>query len=60
MRCGAKRFLAEIELDGENKMKSVIARTPAEARKTIRSTYGVETNIISVREERRISGLNNY
>lgn len=52
MRCGAKRFQAEIKIDDEKHVKSVIARTPAETRKTIRKTYGDEIDIISVIEER--------
>jgi len=53
MRCGAKRFLAEIEASGEKQIKPVLARTPAEARKNIRKQYGAETHILSVREEKQ-------
>ncbi|MFV8830375.1 hypothetical protein [Alkalihalobacterium sp. APHAB7] len=53
MRCGAKCFLVEIELKGEKQMKSVTARTPVDARKTIRSEYGKETVILSVTEEKK-------
>ncbi|GAB3796138.1 hypothetical protein [Virgibacillus kimchii] len=49
MRCGAKCFLVEAEIDGEKRIKSVNARTPAEARKTIRKAYGHRTPVISVR-----------
>lgn len=52
MRCGAKRFHAEIEIEGEKKMLSLVARTPAEARKYIRRKYGELTQIISVRERK--------
>lgn len=52
MRCGTKRFTAEIELDGEKVTKPIIARTPAEARKNIRKTYGKETYIYSVIEQK--------
>lgn len=52
MRCGAKRFTAKIELDGEKVTKPIIARTPAEARKSIRKTYGQETYIYSVIKQR--------
>lgn len=51
MRCGAKCFLVEIEVDAEVQTKSVNARTPAEARKAIRSAYGKETVIQTVREK---------
>lgn len=51
MRCGAKCFIAEIELDGEKKIKPVIARTPAAVRKTIRAKYGKDIEIFSVRAE---------
>lgn len=49
MRCGAKRFLAEIKIDGEQFTKSIFARTPSEARKSIRKSYGANTVIISIR-----------
>lgn len=52
MRCGTKRFTAEIELDGEKVTKPIIARTPAEARKNIRKTYGRDTYIYSVIEQK--------
>ncbi|HLR75711.1 MAG TPA: hypothetical protein VK077_10575 [Virgibacillus sp.] len=51
MRCGAKRFQAEIEVNGEREIKSLTARTPAEARKYIRRKYGQATKILFVREE---------
>lgn len=51
MRCGAKCFLVEVEIDEKVQTKSVNARTPAEARKTIRSAYGRETVIQTVREK---------
>lgn len=50
MRCGAKCFLVRMEVDGKKQVKSVIARTPAEARKRFREEYGVKPQIISVRE----------
>lgn len=53
MKCGAKRYQVEIEVGGEKQIKSVLARTPAEARKNIRKNYGIETHIISVREEKK-------
>lgn len=52
MRCGTKRYIAEIELKGDKVVKPIIARTPAEARKNIRKTYGKETHIYSVIEQK--------
>ncbi len=54
MKCGAKRFLAEVEVNGEKKTKTVIARTPAAARKWIRNNTEGCTQIISIREEKRM------
>jgi len=51
VRCGSKRFQVELELDGQKQTKTVIAGTPAEARKTIRSNYGDTSCVISVRQE---------
>ncbi|MDT8862593.1 hypothetical protein N0O92_20545 [Alkalihalobacillus sp. MEB130] len=53
MRCGSKCFIVEIEIKGEKQTKSVTARTPVDARKTIRLEYGAEVQIRSVREEKR-------
>lgn len=53
MWCGAKCFIVEMEINGEKKRQPVNARTPAGARKVIRSKYGKETEIFSVREEKR-------
>lgn len=53
MRCGSKCFIVEIEVNGEKKTKPVTARTPVEARKTIRLEYGGDAHIISVVEEQR-------
>lgn len=52
MRCGTKRFTAVIDLDGKKETKPIIARTPAEARKNIRKTYGKDTYIYSVIQQR--------
>lgn len=49
MRCGAKCFLVTIEVEEEISIKSVNARTPAGARKTIRSAYGSDIEIKSVK-----------
>lgn len=53
MRCGAKRYRVKIKADGEKPIKSIIARTPAEARKYTRKEYGATVQILSVREEKR-------
>lgn len=53
MRCGTKRYIANIEINGEKHIKPIIARTPAEARKSIRKTYGKNTIIHSVIEEKQ-------
>ncbi|WP_216830229.1 hypothetical protein [Alkalihalobacterium elongatum] len=53
MRCGSKCFLVEMELKGEKQIKSVTARTPVDARKTIRKEFGTDANILSVTEEKR-------
>ena len=53
MRCGSKCFLVEMEVNGEKQVKPVTARTPVDARKTIRLEYGAEAQILSVREEKK-------
>jgi hypothetical protein len=53
MRCGSKCFIIEIEVQGEKQTKSVTARTPIDARKTIRRAYGTETHILSVIEDKK-------
>lgn len=53
MRCGAKCFIVEMEVDGEKKTLPVNARTPAGARKVIRGAYGKDAEIFSVRAERK-------
>ncbi|MDT3762617.1 hypothetical protein [Priestia filamentosa] len=53
MRCGSKCFIVEIEVEGEKQTKSVTARTPIEARKTIRGAYGTEAHILSVIEDKK-------
>ncbi|MEH7225280.1 hypothetical protein V7112_15835 [Bacillus sp. JJ1566] len=53
MRCGAKCFLVEIEVDGKTEVRQVNARTPAEARKNIRKECGAETHILAVKEEKK-------
>lgn len=53
MKCGAKRYVVECEQNNERQLYSVIARTPAEARKKFRYAYGNEASIISVSEVKR-------
>lgn len=53
MRCGAKCFLVQLELNGEKEIKSVNARTPVEARKAVRTEYGEKVQILSVKEEKK-------
>ena len=53
MRCGSKCFIVEIEVNGEKQSKSVSARTPAEARKTVRIEYGAASQVLSVKEEKK-------
>ena len=48
MRCGSKCFLVEIEVNGEKQSKSVITRTPVQARKMIRMEYGAAARIVKV------------
>ncbi|MCM3791527.1 hypothetical protein M3221_24705 [Domibacillus indicus] len=55
MRCGSKCFLVEMEIKGEKQIKPVTARTPANARKTIRLEYGAEARVLSVVEEKKKS-----
>lgn len=53
LRCGAKCFLVEIEVKGNKEVESVNARTPVEARKTIRNEYGRDVRILSVIEAKK-------
>ncbi|WP_176481940.1 hypothetical protein [Paucisalibacillus globulus] len=55
MKCGAKRYFVETEDNGEKQLKTIIARTPAEARKKFRSAHGIEAQIVSVKEARGYS-----
>jgi len=52
MQCGAKCFLVEMNVSGETKTTSVIARTQVTARKTIRMHYGKAAEIISVKKKK--------
>lgn len=55
MKCGAKRYFVQTENNGEQQLKTVIARTPAEARKKFRLAHGIEAQIVSVKEARGYS-----
>ncbi|GFR38509.1 hypothetical protein PRECH8_18050 [Insulibacter thermoxylanivorax] len=48
MRCGERKYRVIHECGDERKVVVVTARTPAEARKKFRMTYGSEGQIISV------------
>jgi len=52
MKCGSKRFLVEIEINGESQIKLIPERTPAGARKEIRKQCGATVEILSVREQK--------
>lgn len=52
MMCGSKCFLVKTELNGTKQLKKVNARTPVAARKVIRSKYGADVEILSVKEEK--------
>ena len=52
MKCGAKCFLVEMEVNGVVEVIPVKARTPIEARKTIRLEYGKETKVLTVTPEK--------
>ncbi|HLQ74163.1 MAG TPA: hypothetical protein VK125_08025 [Bacillota bacterium] len=53
MQCGAKRFIVTFSDEGTIRKKSVIARTPALARRVIRSTCGEHVTISTVKNEDR-------
>lgn len=52
MRCGAKRFSILYENETEQTSKTVIARTPAEARKKIKEICGQHIQVLSVRSHK--------
>jgi hypothetical protein len=53
VKCGARRYQVEAEVNGEKQSKSILARTPAEARKKFRSTFGADAQINTVKEIKR-------
>ena len=42
-----------MKIKGEKQIKPITARTPVDARKTIRGEYGAEAHILSVIEEKK-------
>ena len=58
MKCGAKCFIVEAEINGKMQSIPVTARTSIQARKTVSLEYGNELKIIAVKadrsEERRV------
>lgn len=55
MICGAQRYQVKTRQAGEVHHKYVVARSPAEARKTIRNKLGKDLEILSVRKQQRSS-----
>lgn len=55
MLCGSKCFLVNLELNGTKQIKQVTARNPVGARKLIRRRYGVDVEILSVKEGKQNS-----
>lgn len=53
MKCGSKRYLVEMKINGIKKIKLVPERTSAGARKAVRREYDENVEILSVREEKR-------
>lgn len=52
MRCGAKCFIVQYELDGETKSMAVTTRTPAEARKVLRAETNGKGKVIQVKAQK--------
>jgi hypothetical protein len=50
MKCGAKRYFVEAIINDEKQIGTIIARTPAEARKKFRLANATKAEIISVKE----------
>lgn len=53
MRCGTKYFEVELDEEFNEKVMTVPARTPAEARKIVRHQCGADVQILTVREQRQ-------
>lgn len=52
MRCGAKCFIVQYELDGDIKIMEVNSRTPAEARKVLRTETNGKGKVIQVKAQK--------
>lgn len=53
MMCGSKCFVVKVELNGEQLIKKVNAKTPVNARKVVRGKYGTDAKIISAVIDKR-------
>lgn len=53
VRCGAKCFQVEWEVDGKKYREAVKAKTSIEARKAIRSHVGTKATIVSVKPDKK-------
>ena len=53
MRCGAKCFVVQYELDGETKSMEVNTRTSAEARKVLRTETNGKGKVIQVKAQKQ-------
>jgi len=53
MKCGAKRFFADIEIGDERKTVPVTARSSVAARKVIRTKFGEHVHILAIRQENK-------
>lgn len=52
MRCGAKCFLVEFEINGVRNTVAVRARTAASARKAVRIEHGNSVHILTALEKK--------
>lgn len=52
MRCGEKRFLVTYEIQDVREVVTLLARTPAEARKKFRADSEAGVKIVSVIQEK--------
>lgn len=50
MVCGSSRFIVQYEKDAKIKEESIVAQTPAEARKKLRNKCGSLVNILWVKD----------
>lgn len=52
MRCGTKCFVVHYEIDGETKTMEMNTRTPAEARKVLRTETNGKGKVIQVKVQK--------